>query len=356
MTDNVFLYNTDFQKAIKKNIRNSAVLVLSLSIIMMILGYLMGAFIEQMNVNSYSHSYQGGYEFYGYNQSYQPQPNTMFEISRTGVTGALLALVLSMVWTAIAIISGNRIILFSANAKPIQSDDKDSAVLFNVVQEVAIAAGIPAPKVYIMETDALNAFATGMTVNNSAVAITRGLLEKLTRDELQGVIAHEIGHVINLDIRYQTLVSIIVGLVVILSDVATRMVFYSSTGNNRNKNSNAGAIALVLLVFSIIAPIAALIIQMAVSRQREYLADATSVKLTRNPLGLISALKKLTEDAKPFDGVSRATQHLFIVNPFKNVAKIKGSLFSTHPLIEDRVARLKNLGNNKLNEDSMRDK
>lgn len=336
MQDNHYLYNTDFLKAIRKNKRNSAILLLSLFVIMIVLGYLMGWFVELQTIE---HPNPSNY-------------NIQFEISRLGLTFALFACVIGILWSTIAVFFGRRLLLFSVNAKEISHLDNDYAVLINVIQEISIAAGIVPPRTYIIETEALNAFATGMSPNNAAIAITRGLLQKLNREELQGVMAHEIGHVINYDIRYQTLVSIIVGLIVFISDIATRMVFYGShnkrhnnnRNNSNNSNNNSAAIlGLILIVFSLIAPIAAIMLQMAVSRQREYMADATSVKLTREPLGLISALNKLSEDAKPFPGASKANQNLFIVNPFRNVAKLKSSLFATHPLISDRIERLKNL-------------
>jgi heat shock protein HtpX len=349
MQDDHYLYNTDFLKAIRKNKRNSAILLLCLFIILAGLGYLLGWFVELQTINYHSSS------LYNY-QYYNNVPRTVnlpVEISQLGMLFSLCALAIGILWASIAVFFGRRLMLFSVNAKEISPLDSEYSVLTNVVQEMSIAAGITPPKTYIVETDALNAFATGMRPNNAAIAITRGLLQQLNRDELQGVMAHEIGHVINYDIRYQTLVSIIVGLIIFLSDMAMRMVFHSTvhnsrhrrSNNNNNNNGNNAAIivGLILIAFSIIAPIAALMLQMAVSRQREYMADATSVKLTRAPLGLISALEKLAENAKPFPGVSKANQNLFIVNPFKNVAKLKSSLFATHPAISDRIMRLKNL-------------
>lgn len=348
--DTSYIYNTDFLAAIRKNKRNCIFLVLFLLLILGSLAYLLGWYIE---LNSMMYTSGQKYNHYGSDQ-YTFHKNrlldTYFNISRTGLTFALIAIVIGILWSTIAMVAGSKIILFSANAREISHQDSDYPILTNVVQEMSVAAGITPPKTYIIETPELNAFATGMSPSNAAVAITRGLLQKLNRDELQGVIAHEIGHVINYDIRYQTFVSIIVGLIVLLSDIAMRIVFYSGAGrqNRRSSNDNrdngnaAGIIGLVLIVFTIIAPIAAIILQMAVSRQREYMADATSVKLTRNPLGLISALGKLSH-AKPFDGASKSNQNLFIVNPFRNVAKLKSNLLATHPPLEDRIARLKNL-------------
>ena len=344
MAENSFLYNTDFLKAIRKNKRNCIYLVTLLIFIMALLGYLLGAFLEIQSrnpvvaeiYNDYNQDYNNGYgdpynrttDHYQYNSPSASLSEQLFVVSNWGLSFAFMAICISILWSACAILFGKKILLFSANAHEIQSGDKDYLTLNNVVEEISIAAGIKPPKVYVIETEALNAFATGMSPEHAAVAITRGLLVQLDRDELQGVLAHEIGHVINYDIRYQTMVSVIVGLIILLSDACRRMVFYGSMGRNdeRSKNSAAIIIGLILLVFSIIAPIASLIVQLAVSRQREYLADATSVKLTRNPLGLISALSKLDADSKPFIGANKANQNLFIVNPFKRVAKIKNNL------------------------------
>ncbi len=348
MVNPEFLYNTDFLAAIRKNKRNSIIIIIALIFIMMILGYLIGFYLETHYAKQYSVQYNPRNAFIARVPIQNNIPRTIFEISNWGFTASLIACAISILWASIAIFSGDKVILFAAGAKPISHDE--APMLYNVVDEMAIAAGIPPPKAYIIETDAPNAFATGMSPQNAYVAITRGLLNDLNRDELQGVIAHEIGHIINYDIRYQTVVTIMVGLIVLLSDFARRTIFYGefyghsrSRSSSKNNSGAGGMIVLILLVFSIIAPIAALLLQMAASRQREYMADATSVKLTRNPLGLISALKKLGALSKPFDGANRATQSMFIVNPFRNVAKRTSNLFSTHPPLEDRIKRLQNL-------------
>ncbi len=356
MPESGLLYNTDFIKAIRKNKRNCFYLVSFLVIIMALLGYLLGAFLELQTKNTiipeiysdynYNNDYYEAESYRNHKQANITFREQLFIISNTGLTFAFIAICISILWSVVAVFFGKRILLSSANATEIQSDDKNYLMLNNIVEELSIASGIQPPKVYVIETDALNAFATGMSPDHAAVAVTRGLLEELDRDELQGVMAHEMGHVINYDIRYQTLVSVIVGLIILLSDVTRRMMFYRSgnRGNDQSKNNAALILGLILLVFSIVAPIASLVVQMAVSRQREYMADATSVKLTRNPLGLISALTKLEESTKPFTGANRANQNLFIVNPFKKIAKIQNSLFATHPQIAARIARLRDLG------------
>ena len=254
--------------------------------------------------------------------------------------------VVSVVWSLISLAFGSRLVVAMADAKEIAKDDAPQ--LFNVVEEMSIASGVPMPSVRVMETDALNAFATGTSTSNATIAVTRGLLNALNRDELQGVIAHEMSHIANLDTRYMTIVGVTVGLIALIADMILRTLQWGGTSSSRSssdkKSSGAGLLIIVLIVVAIIAPIAAKAVQMAVSRQREYLADATSVQFTRNPDGLISALQKLAAAAAPFPGVSRATQHLFIVNPIKTFTAKSSALMATHPDVADRIARLRNLG------------
>jgi heat shock protein HtpX len=213
-----------------------------------------------------------------------------------------------------------------------------------VVEEMAIAAGMPKPRVAVIETDALNAFATGMRADKAAIGVTRGLLEKLDRDELQGVIGHEMGHILNLDIRYMTAVGILVGLIALVSDAVLRGRWRPGFGGKGKGKGGGVIIFIIVLAVVILAPIAAKLVQFAVSRQREYLADATSVQLTRNPLGLIGALHKL-EHQKPVRELgNRATQHMFIVNPIREFGADVSALIATHPPTEARIQRLENLG------------
>jgi heat shock protein HtpX len=220
--------------------------------------------------------------------------------------------------------------------------------LFNVVEEMSIAAGVPMPKVMVMEVDALNAFATGTSTSNAAIVVTRGLLNTLNREELQGVVGHEMGHIANLDTRYMTIVGVTVGLIALVASMILRAMqwgSYRSSNSDRKSSGGSAFLIIVLLVVAVLAPLAAKAVQMAVSRQREYLADATSVQFTRNPDGLISALQKLEAAAgKPFPGVSDATQHLFIVNPVRAMTAKTSALMATHPDLESRIARLRNLG------------
>jgi heat shock protein HtpX len=268
-------------------------------------------------------------------------------VSSAGLVLASGLAIISVGWSLISLAFGSRLVVAMADAKEIAKDDAPQ--LFNVVEEMSIASGVPMPNVRVMETDALNAFATGTSTSNATIAVTRGLLNALNRDELQGVIAHEMSHVANLDTRYMTIVGVTVGLIALLADMILRTLQWGGTSSSRGssndkKSSGAGLLIIVLIVVAIIAPIAAKAVQMAVSRQREYLADATSVQFTRNPNGLISALQKLAAAAAPFPGVSRATQHLFIVNPIKTFTAKSSALLATHPDVADRIARLRNLG------------
>jgi heat shock protein HtpX len=272
-------------------------------------------------------------------------------VPRAGIAlGAGIALLVWCVLWMVAVFQGDAIMLSVAGAQKIEK--ADAPQLFNVVEEMSIAAGVPMPKVMVMEVDALNAFATGTSTSNSAIVVTRGLLKTLNREELQGVIGHEMGHIANLDTRYMTIVGVTVGLIALVSSMILRAMQWgsyrsSSSSSSDRKGSGGGSafLIIVLLVVAVLAPLAAKAVQMAVSRQREYLADATSVQFTRNPDGLISALKKLEAAAgKPFPGVSDATQHLFIVNPMREMTAKTSALMATHPDIESRIERLRNLG------------
>ena len=229
----------------------------------------------------------------------------------------------------------------------------DDPRLFNVVEELCIAAGVPVPRIYLIDDTAMNAFATGRNPKHSAVAITTGLRRKLTRDQLQGVMGHELSHVRHYDILFGMLMAVMVGILVMLCDVFLRSVFYGGVGGrgrSRRKTTakgGGGAIYLVIIILAlllaVIAPILARIIQMSLSRQREYLADAGSVELTRNPEGMAGALAKLAGDQEVLEVANRATAPLYIVHPIKKFEARAKSIFSTHPPIKDRIARLMSL-------------
>jgi heat shock protein HtpX len=262
--------------------------------------------------------------------------------STWGLRGAAILLVVSALCIAVALTRGDRIVLGLAGAREVTPEQEPW--LHNLVEEMALAAGLPKPRVAVIETPALNAFATGLKPERSAIAVTRGLMDRLDRSELQGVIGHEMGHIANNDILYATSVAVLVGLIVLIADAALRSFRVARYGGGRDRKSGAAAIALVvLLVFAILAPLAARLVQMAISRQREYLADATAVKLTRNPLGLIGALQKIGGSGVRYEGANRAIQHLYISNPLKRYQHGARALFSTHPAMEDRIARLQDL-------------
>ena len=270
--------------------------------------------------------------------------DTFQVVSPLGLGLAAIMATASVGWSLISLAFGGKLVLSMADAKPVTK--QEAPQFFNVAEEMSIAAGVPMPRLFVMDTDALNAFATGTSTHNAAIVATRGLLATLNRDELQGVIGHEMGHIANLDTRYMTIVGVTVGLIALVADMILRTLQWGSInrGSDRKSNSGGGILIVVLIVVAIFAPLAAKAVQMAVSRQREYLADATSVQFTRNPEGLISALTKIDAAAKPFPGVSNATQHLFIVNPVQKITALTSALMATHPETADRIARLRNLG------------
>jgi heat shock protein HtpX len=259
--------------------------------------------------------------------------------------GALFGLALAFVVGTISGIAtyygGDRMVLAASRAKEITHDD--APVLFNVVEEMAISAGLPMPKVYIIQDSAPNAFATGRDPEHASVAVTSGLLKKLNRDELQGVIAHEMSHVGNLDIRYAMLVGVLVGTTVLISDFFLRGLWFGG-GRRREGGGQAQIIMLVVaILLAVVAPLFARLLQLSISRQREYLADASAVRLTRNPKGLADALQKIGGDREVLEVANRATAHLYIVNPVKGFEKRAKGLFSTHPPIEERVQILRSM-------------
>ncbi len=322
---NKVLRRTDFMAAARANQRATRRLVAFLLLILGVLGYLLGWSLQLFMADF-------------------PEPlESVWFLSRWGVLGALILFSIGAGWSWIAFRAGDRIVLRLTGAQRVTPADEP--VLHNVVEEMAIAAGIPKPRLFVIETGALNAFATGMSPARSAIGVTRGLLDSLNREELQGVIGHEMGHIVNWDIRYATAVGVIVGLIALVSDGALRSLYFSGRSRNSGKAGGGAAfVMLALIAFAALAPVFAFLVQMAVSRQREFLADATSVRLTRHPQGLIAALEKLAATAEPFRGANRATQHMFIVNPFRNFKEKTSRLSATHPPLALRINRLHNLG------------
>jgi heat shock protein HtpX len=242
--------------------------------------------------------------------------------------------------------SGDKLVLAVSQARPV--DATSAPQLMNVVQEMALAANVPMPAVYVIDDTAPNAFATGRDPAHASVAITTGLLEKLDREELQGVIGHELSHVRNFDIRFSLIVGVMVGAIAILADFFLRFTFWGGMGrrsSNRDSGGNGiqAVILVVAIVLAILAPIISRFIQLAVSRQREYLADASSVELTRNPYGLERALAKIGGDQEVLEVANRGTQHMYFTNPIKKFEARSSGLMDTHPPILDRINRLRQL-------------
>lgn len=233
---------------------------------------------------------------------------------------------------------GDKIVLTLNQARP--ATRKEFFDFYTVVENLSIANQTPVPRVYVIETDAMNAFATGRDPQHAVVCATTGLLEKLNRTELEGVIAHELSHIKNYDILLMTIVSILIGSLSILIDMAYRSSFFRRN-DDREDNQASTILTLIGFILIIFAPIIAQLIQLAISRRREYFADASAVKLTRQPQGLISALTKISQDNIVLDTASTATASLYIINPFKG-NKI-ASLFSTHPPVEDRIKALQQM-------------
>lgn len=251
----------------------------------------------------------------------------------------IIAALFSIPSALIGYYQGDKIALASNRANILSADEWPE--LHRLLENLAITTGVPKPKIYLIQSPALNAFATGRDPAHASVAVTTGLIEKLGRSELEGVLAHELSHVKNYDIRFSTLVAVFVGFVVILSDMFMRMTFWGGARgrNSRDNDSRAGALlAIVGLVLLILAPVIAKIIQLAVSRQREYLADSSAALLTRYPEGLALALEKINAGPNLLTA-SQATAHLYIASPFK--AGAIANLFSTHPPVADRIKRLR---------------
>ncbi|MBU0756487.1 MAG: M48 family metallopeptidase [Nanoarchaeota archaeon] len=251
--------------------------------------------------------------------------------------GLVLSLIIGMIYFAVMYSSGDKIVLGLSGAR--QVEKRDYPHLFHTVEGLAVAAGIPAPKCYVINDSALNAFATGTKPENASITVTSGLLEVLNREELEGVVAHEMSHIKNQDIKYMLLVTVLIGIVTLLGDFMLRSFLWG--GKSRKRNENGGQLQLILIVvgiaFAILSPIVTQIIRMAISRKKEYAADARAAILTRYPMGLANALKKIKKDPDPLvDKANRATAHLFISEPFRKVS----SLFATHPPLDERIKRL----------------
>jgi heat shock protein HtpX len=265
-------------------------------------------------------------------------------------SGAIFVMGIAVLFGGLAAVgsyfAGDSVVLAVSGAKEV--DQASAPQLMNVVSEMAIAANVPMPKVYIIDDTAPNAFATGRDPKHASVAITTGLLEKLDREELQGVLGHELSHVRNFDIRFAMIVGVLVGSIALMADFFLRFTFWGGGRSSRSdRNGGSGGLQAIMFVvailLSILAPIAARFVQLAVNRQREYLADASSVGLTRNPYGLERALAKISADPEVLEVANRATQHMYFTNPIKKFEERASGMFSTHPATLDRINRLREL-------------
>ncbi len=237
---------------------------------------------------------------------------------------------------------GDQMVLAMSGARP--ADRRTDFDFFTVAENLAIAAGIPKPKLYVIDDTAMNAFATGRDPEHAVVCATSGILARLDRRELEGVIAHEMSHIKNFDIRLMAVVAVLVGTIVFLADFFMRTLWWGGGRRRDDRDGNLGQIMMLVgIILAILSPIFATMIQLAVSRNREYLADASGALLTRYPAGLASALQKLAKDQEVLEAATNATAHLYITNPFKgkNYGAWFAGLFDTHPPIEERIKRLR---------------
>ena len=256
--------------------------------------------------------------------------------------------IVAIIYAIISYYSAGKLTMAMTGAKEIKKSDNPT--LFRTVENLSIAAGVPTPRIYIINDTALNAFATGRGPENAMVAITRGLLDQLDKPELEGVMAHELSHVRNYDIRLQSVTVALVGLIALLSDIFLRSLRHGMLGGGKRRSNSKGGGYLILImliigiILAILSPIIAKLIQLAISRQREYLADASGALITRYPEGLARALEKIKTDKEPLEAANKATAHMYIENPLRNE---KGNwlnkMFSTHPDINDRIDRLRSM-------------
>ncbi|MDO8637902.1 MAG: zinc metalloprotease HtpX [Dehalococcoidia bacterium] len=260
-----------------------------------------------------------------------------------GYTAGIIVLIFAGIFVTISYYSSSSMVLGISQAREVKRDENPD--LYNVVENLCIGSGMPVPKIYIINDTAPNAFATGRDPQHATIAVTSGLLQKLDKLELEGVIAHELSHIKNYDIRLMTLVVVLVGLVALLADFMLRFTFFGSgrRPSNRGRGEGLGGalILIIALVAAILAPIAAQFIKLAISRGREYLADASGALLTRYPEGLARALEIISADKEPLEVANKATEHLYITNPLKGHKSWANNLFSTHPPIEERIRRLR---------------
>ena len=268
-----------------------------------------------------------------------------------GWGGIVLAVVIAAVMSVGSYYAGDALVMATSGAReidPAQEPPDRYRQFVNVAEEMRLAGGLPRPRLWVIDDSAPNAFATGRDPKHASIAVTTGLLDKLDREELQGVVGHEMSHIGNLDIRFTLLVGVLVGAIALLADWFLRFTFWgggrrSSSDSDRGGGGAAALIFILALVLAVVAPLIGRIVQAAVSRSRESLADSTAVELTRNPLGLARALRTISDDPEVLEVANRATQHLYIVNPIKSFEERAKSLWDTHPPIGERVRNLENI-------------
>ncbi|HEY3316268.1 MAG TPA: zinc metalloprotease HtpX [Bacillota bacterium] len=267
---------------------------------------------------------------------------TFARINGMGYPGVALAVLIAIGVTWVSYWYSDKMVLSISRAKPLAKEE--NPYLYNIVEALAIGAGVPAPRVYVIEDTAPNAFATGRDPRHAVIAVTTGLLQKMDRLELEGVIAHEMSHIRNRDILLMTIAVTMAGVVTLLSDWMVRYTWRSGRARRRdNRGGGNGAEAVILLaglVMAILAPLFASLMQLAISRQREYLADSSAALLTRYPKGLADALRKIAADPEPLEVANKATAHLYIYNPLKDSEGHMDRLFDTHPPVTERIKRL----------------
>lgn len=319
---------TDFRAARRSNMRRTILLAFILVVVLAAFGYLVGWGVEVL-VGLDAHPERTASDVFS---------QLWTEVSLEGLWAAAVAFVLGGVWVVVSLLMADRAMLWISGARKADGTSADERLLRNVVEEMAIAAGLPVPDAYIIDDDGLNAFATGLMPDRSAVAVTRGLMRKLDRDELQAVVGHEVGHILNGDVRLMVAAGAMVGLVVFLGEILFNA-RHIAAGIRASKNRNAAPIIVLVMavwfIGALVAILAAQVLRMAISRQREYLADATAVMLSRNPRAMASALAKIS--GNPIvTSAGKSTAHLYICNPLSG-------LFSTHPPIAARIERVLNL-------------
>lgn len=264
------------------------------------------------------------------------------ELQNWGNGGLAAALLISFVMALFGYYSGDKVALAASGAQPMAL--QNSPTVYRIVENLCIASGQPMPKIYIIQDGAPNAFATGRDPKHASIAVTTGLLEIMSKEELEGVIAHEISHVRNYDIRVMTIIIVLAGAVALISDWFLRSMWSGSRRNREEKESSSNAVLLIIgLVLAILSPIIGKLIQLAVSRKREFLADASGALLTRYPEGLASALQKIQAYPLPMIHANNATAHLYISNPFGRTKTFLSGLFSTHPPLQDRIDILRKM-------------